>query len=101
LPRCSRAAQSLASEIFGVPFGSLAPGFSRRPGVCDYVPPTPLTAANLPAHPARGVQPSMMAGVMAAGRWVCRTAFPVNIDVDAGLRQGPALAATVWRRMRG
>jgi putative selenium metabolism protein SsnA len=93
--------QSLAAEIFGVPFGTLAPGSAADLVVCDYVPPTPLTAANLPAHLLAGVQPAMMTGVMASGRWVCRDGVPVNIDVDAVYCRARQLAATVWRRMRG
>ena len=93
--------QSLAAEIFGVPFGTLAPGSAADLVVCDYVPPTPLTAANLPAHLLAGVQPAMMTGVMASGRWVCRDGVPVNIDVDAVYCRARQLAATLWRRMRG
>jgi cytosine/adenosine deaminase-related metal-dependent hydrolase len=93
--------QALASEIFGVPLGSLRPGSAADLVVCDYVPPTPLTAANLPAHVIGGIQPSMMTGVMAAGRWVCRNGVPVNIDVDAVYCRARQLAATLWRRMRG
>ena len=93
--------QALASEIFGVPLGSLAPGSAADLVVCDYVPPTPLTAANLPAHLIGGIQPSMMTGVMAAGRWVCRNGVPVNIDVEAVYCRARQLAATLWRRMRG
>jgi len=93
--------QSLASEVFGVPIGPLSPGSAADLVVCDYVAPTPLTAANLPAHLLAGVQPSMMTGVMAAGRWVCRNGVPVNIDVDAVYSRARQLAARVWRRMRG
>jgi putative selenium metabolism protein SsnA len=93
--------QALASAVFGVPFGSLAPGSAADLVVCDYAPPTPLTAANLPAHLIGGIQPSMMTGVMAAGRWVCRDGVPVNIDVDAVHCRARQLAAALWRRMRG
>ena len=92
--------QSLASEVFGASFGSLSPGSAADLVVCDYVPPTPLTASNLPAHLLAGVQPSMT-GVMAAGRWVCRNGVPVNIDVDAVYCRARQLAAKAWRRMRG
>ena len=93
--------QALASAIFGVPIGPLAPGSAADLVVCDYVSPTPLSAANLPAHLMGGLQPSMMTGVMAAGRWVCRNGAPVNIDVDAVFCRARQLAATLWRRMRG
>jgi len=93
--------QALASEIFGVPFGSLSPGSAADLVVCDYVSPTPLTATNLPGHLIGGVQASMFRGVMVAGRWVCRDGVPVNIDVDAVYCRARQLAATLWRRMRG
>jgi cytosine/adenosine deaminase-related metal-dependent hydrolase len=93
--------QALASELFGVPFGSLSPGSAADLVVCDYVPSTPLTAASLPGHLIGAVQPSMFLGVMAAGRWVCRGGVPVNIDVDAVYGRARQLAAAMWRRMRG
>jgi putative selenium metabolism protein SsnA len=93
--------QALASDIFGMPFGSLSPGSPADLVVCDYVPPTPLTAASLPGHLIGGVQPSTFRGVMAAGRWVCRDGIPVNIDVDAVHCRARQLASALWRRMRG
>jgi putative selenium metabolism protein SsnA len=93
--------QALASEIFGMPFGSLSPGSAADLMVCDYETPTPLTAASLPGHLIGGLQPSMMTRVMAAGRWVCRDGVPVNIDVDAVYCRARQLAASLWRRMRG
>jgi cytosine/adenosine deaminase-related metal-dependent hydrolase len=93
--------QALASEVFGMPFGSLSPGSPADLVVCDYVPPTPLAASTLPGHLIGGVQPSMFRGVMAAGRWVCRDGVPVNIGVDAVYGRARQLAAALWRRMRG
>jgi putative selenium metabolism protein SsnA len=96
-----QGAQALASELFGMPFGTLSPGSAADLVVCDYVPPTPLTAANLPAHLLAGVAPATFTAVMAAGRWVCRGGRPVNIDVDAVYGRARQLAAALWRRMRG
>ena len=93
--------QALASEVFGVSFGSLSPGSAADLVVCHYVSPTPLTAANLAGHLIAGVHPPTFTGVMAAGRWVCRNGIPVNIDVDAVYGRARQLAATLWRRMRG
>jgi putative selenium metabolism protein SsnA len=93
--------QALASDVFGVPFGSLSPGSAADLVVCDYVPPTPLTAANVAGHLIAGVQAPTLAAVMAAGRWVCRDGVPVNIDVVAVYGRARQLAATLWRRMRG
>jgi cytosine/adenosine deaminase-related metal-dependent hydrolase len=93
--------QQLASSLFGMPFGTLAPGSAADLVVCDYVPPTPLTSANLAAHLVGAVHPGMLTAVMAAGRWVCRDGVPVNIDVDAVSCRAQQLAAALWRRMRG
>jgi len=93
--------QQLASGLFGVPFGALAPGCAADLVVCDYVAPTPLSAGNLGGHLLSGIQPAMMTGVMAAGRWVCRNGVPVNIDVEAVYCRARQVAAAVWRRMRG
>jgi putative selenium metabolism protein SsnA len=93
--------QALASEVFGIPLGTLEPGSAADLVVCNYVPPTPLTAATLAGHLIGGMQPSMFAGVMVAGRWVCRDGIPVNIDVDAVSCRARQLASALWRRMRG
>jgi putative selenium metabolism protein SsnA len=93
--------QRLASELFGVPFGSLSPGCAADLIVCDYVAPTPLSSANLGDHLLSGLQPAMMTGVMAAGRWICRNGVPVNVDVEAVYSRARQVAAAVWRRMRG
>jgi len=93
--------QQLASGLFGVPFGSLAPGCAADLVVCDYVAPTPLSAGNLGGHLLSGIQPAMITGVMAAGRWVCRNGMPVNIDVEAVYCRARQVAAALWRRMRG
>jgi putative selenium metabolism protein SsnA len=96
-----RGGQALASEVFGVPLGTLAPGSAADLIVCDYAPPTPLSAANLAGHLIGGVQPSMFSRVMVAGRWVCRDGLPVNIDIEAVSCRARQLAASLWRRMRG
>jgi putative selenium metabolism protein SsnA len=93
--------QALASDVFGIPIGPLSPGAAADLVLCEYVSPTPLSAANLPGHLIAGLQPSMFTSVMAAGRWVCRHGVPVNIDVDAVYCRARQLAATLWRRMRG
>jgi putative selenium metabolism protein SsnA len=93
--------QQLASSLFGVPFGTLAPGSVADLVICDYVPPTPLTPDNLAGHLMGGVHPGMLTSVMAAGRWVCRNGVPVNIDLDAVSCRAQQVAAALWRRMRG
>ncbi len=56
--------QQLASELFGMPFGTLSPGSAADLVVCDYVAPTPLTAGALAGHLLSGLQPAMIRHVM-------------------------------------
>ena len=93
--------QHLASSLFGMPFGTLAPGSTADLVVCDYVPPTPLTADNLAGHLIGAVHPGMLTAVMAAGQWVCRNGVPTNIDLEAVSCRAQQVAAALWRRMRG
>jgi putative selenium metabolism protein SsnA len=93
--------QQLASSLFGMPFGTLAPGSAADLVVCDYVPPTPLTPENLGAHLIGAVHPGMLTAVMAGGRWVCRNGVPVNINLDAVSCRAQQVASALWRRMRG
>jgi len=106
-PRCAhpvvpllQGGQQLASELFGVPFGTLEPGSAADLVVADYVPPTPVTGVNLPAHLIAGLPPAMIRRVMAAGRWVCRDGVPSNVNVELVSRRARRLAAGLWRRMR-
>ncbi len=92
--------QQLASDLFGVPFGTLEPGSAADLVVADYVSPTPVTAATLPAHLVAGLQPAMIRRVMAAGRWVCRDGVPANVNVELVYGRARRLAAGLWRRMR-
>jgi hypothetical protein len=69
--------------------------------VCDYVPPTPLTADNLSGHLIGAVHPGMLTAVMAAGQWVCRNGVPTNIDLEAVSCRAQQVAGALWRRMRG
>lgn len=100
-PALLEGGQRLASELFGVPLGLLAAGCAADLVVCDYVPPTPLSADTLAGHFLSGLQPAMFTRVMAAGRWVCLSGVPVNVDVDGVYRRARQVASALWRRMRG
>ena len=93
--------QRLASSLFGIPFGTLAPGSAADLVVCDYVPPTPLTPENLSGHLLGGVHQGLLTAVMAAGRWVCRDGVPTHISLEAVSCRARQVAAALWRRMRG
>lgn len=93
--------QQLAAGLFGLPFGTLAPGSAADLVVCDYVPPTPLTNASLAGHLLGAVHPGLVTAVMAAGRWVCRNGRPTQVDLEAISCRAQQVAAALWRRMRG
>ena len=57
---CSRADSSWRRRCSACRSGRCHPGRAADLVVCDYVPPTPLTAGNLAAHLIAGVQPSMI-----------------------------------------
>ena len=100
--RCSRAGSGWRRSLFGVPFGTLAPGVGRGPrGLRLRAADAADGGATWPAHLLGGRAAGDVHGVMAAGRWVCRNGVPVNIDVDAVYCRARQLAAALWRRMRG
>ncbi len=92
--------QRLASQLFGVPFGSLAPGAVADLVVVDYDPPTPLDHSNVGPHLLNGLNPSMIERVMVGGRWVTRGREVIGIDVEEVYGRAARIAAALWTRMR-
>ena len=89
----------LASELFGVPFGSLQVGAPADLVVFDYAPPTPLDAGNLAGHLLFGIDRSHVSSVLVAGRWVVRDRQLPGVDVPAVFARARAAAEGLWRRM--
>jgi cytosine/adenosine deaminase-related metal-dependent hydrolase len=91
----------LASTLFGVPFGTLAPGSAADLMVVDYSPSTPLDRGNVAAHLLGGVSPAMVESVMIGGRWTVRQGRVLGIDVEEVHGRALRVAARLWKRVRG
>jgi putative selenium metabolism protein SsnA len=91
--------QRLASEIFGLAFGSLDEGAPADFVVLDYAPPTPLHAGNLAGHLLFGIDRSHVVSVMVAGKWVVQERRLKGVDVRAVFARARAAAEGLWRRM--
>jgi putative selenium metabolism protein SsnA len=89
----------LAAALFGLPFGALGPGSPADLVVCDYDPPTELTADNLAGHLLFGLDRSHVSSVLVAGRFVLRERRLANVDernVNERIRRA---AKALWHRM--
>jgi putative selenium metabolism protein SsnA len=89
----------LAAALFGLPFGKLDQGGPADLLVLDYAPPTPLTAASLPAHLLFGLSRSHVESVLVAGRWVVRDRRLQALDPRKLATRGRAAAIALWERM--
>jgi putative selenium metabolism protein SsnA len=91
----------LAAEAFGQPLGHLTAGAPADLVVCDYRPPTPLTAGNLAGHLLFGLDRSHVRSTMVAGRFLLRDRRLTRLDESAVLARARAAAAALWERMSG
>jgi putative selenium metabolism protein SsnA len=91
--------QRLVGEIFDATFGCVQQGAVADLVVLDYVPPTPLTPANLPGHFLFGMKSSMVESVMVNGRWVVWNRQCVAVDEQSVLRRAQRTAVRLWRRL--
>jgi cytosine/adenosine deaminase-related metal-dependent hydrolase len=89
----------LASELCGLPLGTLQPGGAADLALFDYVAPTPLDAANVGGHLLFGLDRSHLRAVMVAGRWIVRDGRVVTVDVPRAFARARAAAEGLWRRM--
>lgn len=89
---------ALASETFGVPLGTLAPGAAADLVVWEYVPPTPITTANLWGHVLFGLAPAGARDVWIAGRRVLAEGRPTGLDEGELAAQCRRAAAALWER---
>ena len=91
--------QRMISEIFDRPFGGIDAGSPADLVLLDYLPPTPMTAENLPYHVLFGLRSSMVESVMINGTWVMRDRKFGHLQEDELLRDAAAAAARLWRKM--
>jgi len=90
----------LASELFGRPLGTLAPGGAADLAVLDYRPATPVHASNAAAHFLFGLGSSAVESVMAGGTWVLWNRAVPGLDEDDVARRASKAAARLWRKMK-
>lgn len=93
-----RANPSLASRFFGVELGVLKPGAAADIIVCDYPPPTPLSAANADSHILRGVCGRSVTTTVVAGKVLMENRIIKVADEEALLSESRQQAADLWRR---
>jgi putative selenium metabolism protein SsnA len=90
---------TFASQIFGAPLGRIAPGALADLVVWDYVPYTPLTAANVPGHLIFGFPQARARTVVVDGKVVMRDGEFPALDRHAIAARGRELAARLWQRL--
>ncbi|HET8648183.1 MAG TPA: amidohydrolase family protein, partial [Vicinamibacteria bacterium] len=89
----------LAAALLGLPFGKLEAGGPADLVVLDYVPPTPIDAANLGGHLLFGIDRSHVEAVLVAGRWVVRGRRLATVDAAAACARAREAARALWGRM--
>ena len=89
----------IANLFFPKPIGELSVGAYADLILLDYVPPTPLTAGNLPWHIIFGVDGSHVTHTICAGRILMRDRQLTTLDEEAIGTRARELATEVWRRI--
>lgn len=89
---------AIASTLVGDRVGVLAPGALADIVITDYVPFTPLSAANLAGHVLFGVARSPIDTVLVDGRVRVRRGALVDLDVGAIRAAAVTAARRVWER---
>lgn len=96
LPKLLSNNHRLASEMFGLSFGTLDAGSEADLMVLDYPSPTPLTPENLAGHLIFGMGASHVESVMVAGRFVVKNRRLPHLDVQKIYQKSSQLARQLW-----
>jgi putative selenium metabolism protein SsnA len=89
----------LATERFGVPFGSLRTGAAADVVILAYDPPTALDSGSLASHLLFGMSGLHVRDVFVAGRAVMRGRKLVTVDDRAIMSRARSAASALFRRM--
>lgn len=79
--------------------GELSEGGVADLILVDYKPTTPLSADNLPWHILFGLEASMIASTVCAGRVLMRDRELLTLDEEAITARSRELAAALWQRL--
>jgi cytosine/adenosine deaminase-related metal-dependent hydrolase len=89
-----------ASQSLHVTLGKLRVGAAADVVITDYIPFTPLTAENLPAHFIFAMSARNVRHVIAGGTMALKDRIVLTCD-EANIRQAAqAIAPQLWRRMQ-
>ena len=91
----------VASRVFGLPFGSFAPGSVADFVLWRYTPGMPLTAATVAEHVLEGLRSAQIDSVIANGRFVIRHGKLQTLDEDAVLFAAQCGAIDLHQRLTG
>jgi len=95
----TRANPSIASALWGLSLGEIAPDAAADIAVLDYDPPTPLTGDNLAGHLVFGLSQARVDATVAAGRVLMeRGRLCLDLDEEAVMARSRELAARMWGR---
>jgi putative selenium metabolism protein SsnA len=88
-----------ARLFFPRPLGELTPGAYADIVFLDYVPPTPLTAGNLPWHIMFGMDGAQVSTTIVAGKVLMRRRELKTLDEERISAKARELASEAWQRL--
>ena len=91
----------LASQIFGIPFGTLDEGCAADIVILDYLPAWPLNPATVAHHVVCGFDTARVRSVMVDGRWLLRDGAFGTLDADDLVLQLHRGALDFWQGFAG
>jgi putative selenium metabolism protein SsnA len=89
----------IATEMFGMPIGTLTAGAAADLLILDYPAPTPLHAGNLAWHVIFGMSHAHIESVMVAGKFLVKDRRFVSRDVASLYQKAQEAAKKLWERM--
>jgi len=95
------AGHRAASRIFGLAFGSFAPGSAADFAVWRYSPSMPLTSETVAEHVIEGLRSAQLEAVIANGRFVIRNGKLMTLDEHEVLFAAQRGAIDLYQRLKG
>ncbi len=95
------AGHRAASRIFGLAFGSFAPGSAADFALWRYAPSMPLTSETVAEHVIEGLRSAQLEAVIANGRFVIRHGKLQTLDEEQVLFAAQCGAIDMYQRLTG